>query len=79
MVRFKKGDSVGLRLAGGNDVGIFIAGIQEGTSADQEGLQEGDQILKVYVPKMQITSIYSCLLLSGNMGEIMISEIKLLI
>uniref|UniRef100_A0A8C0FRW4 ZO2 protein n=1 Tax=Bubo bubo TaxID=30461 RepID=A0A8C0FRW4_BUBBB len=49
MVRFKKGDSVGLRLAGGNDVGIFIAGIQEGTSADQEGLQEGDQILKVCV------------------------------
>ncbi|XP_014807132.1 PREDICTED: tight junction protein ZO-2 isoform X1 [Calidris pugnax] len=47
MVRFKKGDNVGLRLAGGNDVGIFIAGIQEGTSADQEGLQEGDQILKV--------------------------------
>uniref|UniRef100_A0A674GFI8 Tight junction protein 2 n=1 Tax=Taeniopygia guttata TaxID=59729 RepID=A0A674GFI8_TAEGU len=47
MVRFKKGDSVGLRLAGGNDVGIFIAGIQEGTSADEEGLQEGDQILKV--------------------------------
>nr|XP_031533023.1 tight junction protein ZO-2 isoform X9 [Vicugna pacos] len=47
MVRFRKGDSVGLRLAGGNDVGIFVAGIQEGTSAEQEGLQEGDQILKV--------------------------------
>ncbi|XP_036063983.1 tight junction protein ZO-2 isoform X6 [Onychomys torridus] len=47
MVRFKKGESVGLRLAGGNDVGIFVAGIQEGTSAEQEGLQEGDQILKV--------------------------------
>lgn len=47
MVRFTKGDSVGLRLAGGNDVGIFVAGIQEGTSAEQEGLQEGDQILKV--------------------------------
>uniref|UniRef100_U3DMI8 Tight junction protein 2 n=1 Tax=Callithrix jacchus TaxID=9483 RepID=U3DMI8_CALJA len=47
MIRFKKGDSVGLRLAGGNDVGIFVAGIQEGTSAEQEGLQEGDQILKV--------------------------------
>uniref|UniRef100_A0A667HHM9 Tight junction protein 2 n=1 Tax=Lynx canadensis TaxID=61383 RepID=A0A667HHM9_LYNCA len=47
MVRFQKGDSVGLRLAGGNDVGIFVAGIQEGTSAEQEGLQEGDQILKV--------------------------------
>ena len=50
MVRFKKGDSVGLRLAGGNDVGIFVAGIQEGTSAEQEGLQEGDQILKVWDP-----------------------------
>lgn len=49
MVKFKKGDSVGLRLAGGNDVGIFVAGIQEGTSAEQEGLQEGDQILKVPV------------------------------
>lgn len=72
MVRFKKGDSVGLRLAGGNDVGIFIAGIQEGTSADQEGLQEGDQILKVCVPEMQITSIFFYLHLSGNMGEILI-------
>lgn len=48
MVRFKKGDS-GLRLAGGNDVGLFVAGIQEGT-AEQEGLQEGDQILKVWDP-----------------------------
>uniref|UniRef100_A0A8C6QEF6 Tight junction protein 2 n=1 Tax=Nannospalax galili TaxID=1026970 RepID=A0A8C6QEF6_NANGA len=47
MVKFKKGDSVGLRLAGGNDVGLFVADIQEGTSAEQEGLQEGDQILKV--------------------------------
>ncbi|XP_016069752.1 PREDICTED: tight junction protein ZO-2 isoform X2 [Miniopterus natalensis] len=47
MVKFRKGDSVGLRLAGGNDVGIFVAGIQEGTSAEQEGLLEGDQILKV--------------------------------
>lgn len=73
MVRFKKGDSVGLRLAGGNDVGIFIAGIQEGTSADQEGLQEGDQILKVWVcvPEVEITFVYCCLLLSRNMGEIM--------
>uniref|UniRef100_A0A8C7EPD1 Tight junction protein 2 n=1 Tax=Neovison vison TaxID=452646 RepID=A0A8C7EPD1_NEOVI len=57
MVRFKKGDSVGLRLAGGNDVGIFVAGIQEGTSAEQEGLQEGDQILKVgkTIPVLDIT------------------------
>ncbi|KAH0619819.1 hypothetical protein JD844_014126 [Phrynosoma platyrhinos] len=27
LVKFKKGDSVGLRLAGGNDVGIFVAGV----------------------------------------------------
>lgn len=74
MVRFKKGDSVGLRLAGGNDVGIFIAGIQEGTSADQEGLQEGDQILKVWVcvPEMQMSFVFFSLLLNGIMEEIKI-------
>ncbi|XP_041104511.1 tight junction protein ZO-2-like isoform X1 [Polyodon spathula] len=47
MVQFRKGDSVGLRLAGGNDVGIFIAGVQEGSPAEEEGLKTGDQILKV--------------------------------
>ncbi|XP_075064750.1 tight junction protein 2 isoform X2 [Mixophyes fleayi] len=47
MITFRKGDSVGMRLAGGNDVGIFIAGVQEGSAAEQEGLQEGDQLLKV--------------------------------
>ncbi|XP_063311130.1 tight junction protein ZO-2 isoform X2 [Pelobates fuscus] len=47
MVQFRKGDSVGMRLAGGNDVGIFVAGVQEGSAAEQEGLQEGDQLLKV--------------------------------
>ncbi|KPP57759.1 Tight junction protein ZO-2-like [Scleropages formosus] len=47
MVRFQKADSVGLRLAGGNDVGIFIASVQEGSAAEMEGLQAGDQILKV--------------------------------
>ncbi|XP_061119035.1 tight junction protein ZO-2a [Conger conger] len=47
MVRFVKGESVGLRLAGGNDVGIFIAGLQEGSPAEQEGLRSGDQIMKV--------------------------------
>ncbi|KAL0965437.1 hypothetical protein UPYG_G00281270 [Umbra pygmaea] len=47
MVRFQKGDSVGMRLAGGNDVGIFIASIQEDSLAEQEGLRTGDQIMKV--------------------------------
>lgn len=48
MVRFQKGDSVGLRLAGGNDVGIFIAGVQEDSAAEQEGLRTGDQIMRVW-------------------------------
>uniref|UniRef100_A0A671N092 Tight junction protein 2b (zona occludens 2) n=1 Tax=Sinocyclocheilus anshuiensis TaxID=1608454 RepID=A0A671N092_9TELE len=47
MVSFQKGESVGLRLAGGNDVGIFIAGVQEGSPAEEEGLRVGDQIMKV--------------------------------
>lgn len=47
MVNFQKGDSVGLRLAGGNDVGIFIASVQEGSPAEEGGLRVGDQILKV--------------------------------
>ncbi|KAM9475050.1 tight junction protein ZO-2b isoform 2-T2 [Clarias gariepinus] len=47
MVSFQKGESVGLRLAGGNDVGIFIAGVQEGSPAEEEGLHVGDQIVKV--------------------------------
>ncbi|KAM4808497.1 tight junction protein 2 [Rhinophrynus dorsalis] len=47
MIKFRKGESVGMRLAGGNDVGIFVAGVQEGSAAEQEGLQEGDQLLKV--------------------------------
>lgn len=51
MIRFQKGDSVGMRLAGGNDVGIFVAGVQEGSAAEQEGLQEGDQLLKVGTDK----------------------------
>ncbi|XP_004372695.1 tight junction protein ZO-1 isoform X2 [Trichechus manatus latirostris] len=47
LVKFRKGDSVGLRLAGGNDVGIFVAGVQEDSPAAKEGLEEGDQILRV--------------------------------
>lgn len=47
MVRFQKGESVGLRLAGGNDVGIFIASVQEDSPAEMEGLRAGDQIMKV--------------------------------
>ncbi|XP_058393538.1 tight junction protein ZO-3 isoform X1 [Diceros bicornis minor] len=47
VVRFFKGTSIGLRLAGGNDVGIFVSGVQAGSPADGQGLQEGDEILQV--------------------------------
>ncbi|XP_015741893.1 tight junction protein ZO-3 isoform X3 [Coturnix japonica] len=47
VVQFVKARSVGLRLAGGNDVGIFVSGVQEGSPADSQGIEEGDQILQV--------------------------------
>ncbi|NXT77088.1 ZO3 protein, partial [Zapornia atra] len=47
IVHFVKAKSIGLRLAGGNDVGIFVSSVQEGSPADCQGIREGDQILQV--------------------------------
>nr|XP_031363009.1 tight junction protein ZO-3 [Lonchura striata domestica] len=47
VVQFVKAKSVGLRLTGGNDVGIFVSSVQEGSLADSQGVREGDQILQV--------------------------------
>ncbi|XP_054985025.1 tight junction protein ZO-3 [Sorex araneus] len=47
LVRFVKGANIGLKLAGGNDVGIFVSGVQEGSPADGQGIQQGDEILQV--------------------------------
>nr|XP_036874214.1 tight junction protein ZO-3 [Manis javanica] len=47
VVRFIKGTTIGLRVAGGNNVGIFVSGVQEGSPADGQGIQEGDEILQV--------------------------------
>ncbi|NXB01873.1 ZO3 protein, partial [Cnemophilus loriae] len=47
VVRFVKAKSVGLRLTGGNDVGIFVSSVQKGSLADSQGVREGDQILQV--------------------------------
>ncbi|XP_040548432.2 tight junction protein ZO-3 isoform X2 [Gallus gallus] len=47
VVQFVKARSVGLQLAGGNDVGIFVSSVQEGSPADSQGIKEGDQILQV--------------------------------
>ncbi|XP_037360964.2 tight junction protein ZO-3 [Talpa occidentalis] len=56
VVRFSKGTNIGLKLAGGNDVGIFVSGVQAGSPADGQGIQEGDQILQVNdVPLRNLT------------------------
>ncbi|XP_018105456.1 uncharacterized protein LOC734528 isoform X2 [Xenopus laevis] len=47
VIQFMKEKSIGLRLAGGNDVGIFVAAVQGGSPAEREGIKEGDQILQV--------------------------------
>ncbi|XP_030074849.1 tight junction protein ZO-3 isoform X2 [Microcaecilia unicolor] len=47
LVQFMKEGNIGLRLAGGNDVGIFVAAVQEGSPSAREGIKEGDQILQV--------------------------------
>lgn len=65
LVKFKKGESVGLRLAGGNDVGIFVAGVLEDSPAAKEGLEEGDQILRVntasvFISVLTVTSLMVC-------------------
>ncbi|XP_070765186.1 tight junction protein ZO-3 [Enoplosus armatus] len=46
-VSFVKEGSVGLRLVGGNDVGIFVGGVQPNSPAYAEGMKEGDQIMQV--------------------------------
>lgn len=62
LVKFKKGESVGLRLAGGNDVGIFVAGVLEDSPAAKEGLEEGDQILRVGMLQISFLKRNDCCL-----------------
>ncbi|CAH1186640.1 unnamed protein product [Phyllotreta striolata] len=46
-ITFHKEGSVGIRLTGGNHVGIFVTAVQPGSPASLQGLQPGDKILKV--------------------------------
>ena len=46
-ISFQKEGSVGIRLTGGNDVGIFVTAVQPGSPADKQGLKPGDKIIKV--------------------------------
>ena len=52
-ISFKKCGNVGVRLTGGNDVGIFVTAVQPGSPAANEGLQPGDKLLKVNEMEMR--------------------------
>ncbi|KAK2580177.1 hypothetical protein KPH14_012445 [Odynerus spinipes] len=46
-ITFQKEGSVGVRLCGGNETGVFVTAVQAGSPASLQGLQPGDKILKV--------------------------------
>ncbi|XP_035898005.1 tight junction protein ZO-1 isoform X3 [Anopheles stephensi] len=46
-ITFQKEGSVGIRLTGGNEVGIFVTAVQQNSPASVQGLVTGDKILKV--------------------------------
>ncbi|XP_065075798.1 uncharacterized protein pyd isoform X4 [Ochlerotatus camptorhynchus] len=46
-ITFQKEGSVGIRLSGGNEVGIFVTAVQQNSPAAAQGLVPGDKILKV--------------------------------
>jgi len=46
-ITFQKEGSVGVRLGGGNETGVFVTAVQAGCPASLQGLQPGDKILKV--------------------------------
>uniref|UniRef100_T2MDH6 Tight junction protein ZO-1 n=1 Tax=Hydra vulgaris TaxID=6087 RepID=T2MDH6_HYDVU len=45
VISFHKTGSVGIQVAGGNSVGIFVAAIRPDSAAAKEGLKPGDQII----------------------------------
>lgn len=52
-ITFQKEGSVGIRLTGGNEAGIFVTAVQPGSPASLQGLTPGDKILKVNDMDMQ--------------------------
>ncbi|KAM0728938.1 Tight junction protein ZO-1 [Formica fusca] len=46
-ITFQKEGSVGVRLSGGNETGVFVTAVQAGSPASLQGLQPGDKILKI--------------------------------
>ncbi|XP_029179116.1 tight junction protein ZO-2 isoform X3 [Nylanderia fulva] len=46
-ITFQKEGSVGVRLSGGNETGVFVTAVQPASPASLQGLQPGDKILKI--------------------------------
>ena len=46
-VSFRKEGSVGIRLTGGNEVGIFVTAVQQASQAQLQGIVPGDKVIKV--------------------------------
>lgn len=66
-VSFRKDGSVGLRLTGGNDAGIFVAASQLGSPAALAGLVPGDKILKVSGMEVFLPTFrWSCISLENS-------------
>ena len=66
---FIKDGSIGLRLVGGNDVGIFVGGVQPGSPAQEQGMREGDQIMQVKTsnPETNLTNQNGCMTAFKNL------------
>ncbi|XP_076308955.1 tight junction protein ZO-3-like isoform X1 [Tachypleus tridentatus] len=47
LISFQKDGSVGIRLIGGNEAGIFVTAVQPDSQASLQGLQPGDKVLKM--------------------------------
>nr|QRF78316.1 ZO1 [Euperipatoides kanangrensis] len=70
-ISFKKEGSVGIRLCGGNEAGIFVAAVQPGSPAALQGLTPGDKLLKVNNKDMRcVTREDAVLFLLGLQDQI---------
>ncbi|GAU92615.1 hypothetical protein RvY_04671 [Ramazzottius varieornatus] len=68
-VTFRKDGSVGLRLTGGNEAGIFIMSAQANSPAALAGLMPGDKILKVNDKDMKGVTREEAVLFLLNLTE----------
>ncbi|XP_064470378.1 tight junction protein ZO-1-like [Ornithodoros turicata] len=68
-ITFQKEGSVGIRLTGGNQTGIFVTAVQPGSPASLQGLQPGDKILKVNNMDMRGVTREEAVLLLLNLQE----------